>query len=207
MVTGDIVDSRQLANAELDGVMDALAAAGETIRGWMSEQTLPLERFRGDGWQIALPEPRWALRACLELRAAVRSHLENADTRLAIGIGAGTLDKRLSSSHGDAFERSGTALAALKGRQRWTLTGGFEAMPARALARGLVTLCDAISQEWTARQAEAFALRAAPEAPTMAEIAQRLGVTQQTVQAHLARAYGDTLVDACEAFEQGWDTA
>lgn len=101
--------------------------------------------------------------------------------------------------------QSGAALAALKGRQRWTITGGFEATAAGVLARGLVTLCDAVSQEWTARQAEAFALRAASEAPTMAEIAERLGVTQQTVQAHLSRAYGDTLINACEGFEQDWD--
>lgn len=200
VLTGDIVRSSALGSERLAAVFDALSGAGEAIAGW-TPATGP-ERFRGDGWQFVVDERAHALRAALCLRAAVRAVDADAETRIAIGFGTVRYGAGLADSGGEAFERSGRGLDALRTHRRLALVGVFDADPERALADGLVVACDALSQRWTSRQAEVVARMLTPDAPTLKSVAAAFGVTPQTVQAHFARAGGPALIEAVEAFER-----
>jgi hypothetical protein len=199
VLTGDIVRSSALGRDGLGAVFEAIDAAAAEVLHWSGG--LGPERFRGDGWQLLIEDPALALRAMLRLRAAVRAADQRGETRVAAGFGGASVDGSLADGSGEAFERAGRALDGLRAHRRFALAGAFEAASSRALANGMTAACDALSQRWTARQAEVFAHGCGPGAPTLKAIAGRLGVTPQTVQSHFARGGGPALIDAVEAFE------
>ena len=201
VLTGDIVRSTRLQSGKLDDVMNALVEEAEKIRFWTEPASPPLERFRGDGWQLALIEPVHALRAGLLLRAVVRKFDQNADTRIAFGIGSGALGAPLARSQGSAFELSGMGLEKIKGPDRWAIDGELKSEHFLPLARGLFAACEGLSNGWTSKQAEVFGLVAAPEEPKYAEVAETLEVRPQTVQDHFAKAGGRALLRAIHGFE------
>lgn len=200
VLTGDIVKSTALPVAQRDAVMAALENTAGVIAGWASD--VRYERFRGDGWQLWLAEPKWTLRAALFARAAVRAACVDGETRIAAGLGAAELGATLAASTGAAFERSGRGLEGLKPHQLWCIDSDMGSAAEQALARGLFALCDERSRHWTARQADIFRRLGGPEAPRMAEVADALGVQPQTVQTHFARAGGHALIEAAVAFEE-----
>lgn len=205
VLTGDIVKSTALATDQFEAVMGALEVVASEIAAWHAKPApVRYERFRGDGWQLLLTEPQWALRASLFARAAIRRVCDDGETRLAAGIGIADRGATLASSTGTAFELAGHGLESLKTHQLWMIDGGFASGAERALIQGLFSVCDAFSRDWTARQADIFMRLAAPEAPTMARVADTLSVQPQTVQTHFVRAGGHALLDAVEAFERAY---
>jgi len=208
VLTGDIVKSTSLAPAEFEAVMGALETVAGTVAAWhAAPAAVCYARFRGDGWQLLLAEPQWALRASLFARAAIRRACDDGETRLAAGIGIADRGATLASSTGMAFELAGHGLESLKTHQLWMIDGGFSSAAERSLAQGLFCVCDAFSRDWTARQADIFMRLAAPDAPTMAHVADALSVQPQTVQTHFARAGGHALLDAVDAFERAHASA
>ncbi|TRO91302.1 hypothetical protein FKB34_13660 [Glycocaulis profundi] len=200
VLTGDIVKSTEMSSSQVQAIMASLAEQAEIIRRWDGVKVPELERSRGDGWQFVLPAPRWALRASLTMRAAVKQVDRAADTRISVGIGQAYLASTLSSSEGPAFERSGRELERLKARRRM----GFYAdipEPELRLCSALFGVCDALSASWTSRQAEIFTLLAAPDPPTVPHVSETLEVTPQAIQAHFAKSGGAPLIHAAEAFE------
>ena len=120
--TGDIVRSTDLGAQALSDVMDVLVETAQAIGNW-PDSTSAFVRFRGDGWQMALP-PLYAMRAALVIRAAVRATGKGHDTRIGIGIGAGTIvDGDLARADGPAFVASGHALDALTRTPRLAAPG------------------------------------------------------------------------------------
>lgn len=201
VITGDLVKSSALAHSEFEAVMQALEHAGHEIGRWATSAPLPPERFQGDGWQILLISPHLALRAALYLRSAVRHACGSADTRIVAAIGPATLGDRLASSSGQAFEQSGRRLEQLRGRRLWAFDGALSDTSAITMGDGLFAVCDALSQGWTARQAEIVGRLIVPQAPTMNDLAGQMDIQPQTVQAHFAAAGGHGLLDGIEAFE------
>jgi hypothetical protein len=192
IATGDIVGSSQLTSDELDGAMAALREASRLIWRWRSASQPPeLVRFRGDGWQAALPAPALALRACLFFRARLRCLGQTRDTRISIGIGAGHLAPAgaLNASAGPAFELSGRGLDTLPRAARFSVAH-VEERADQALNRAIFALGDEISRRWTVRQAEVFSRMLPPDAGPQKSAAEDLGITQQMVAKHL-RAGGD----------------
>lgn len=204
VLTGDIVRSGDLGRARLTAVMRALESAGAEIARWSDPAGPAPERFRGDGWQLALVEPHLALRACLVLRAAIRKLDRDADTRIGIGFGSAEFGKRLASSRGTAFEFSGDQLERLSGPDRWSADGDLKPAPLRELTRGLFAACEGLSAGWTVRQAEVCYRLVAPDEPKMVDVAAALDVRPQTVQDHFARAGGRALMHAVHAFERAF---
>lgn len=202
VLTGDIVRSSDLGNGKLDELMQELDRGAETIRRWIEPASPRLERFRGDGWQLALTNPAQALRAGLLLRAIVKTFDQDADTRIGFGIGFGTLGAALAESRGSAFEMSGMQLEKIRGPDRWAIDGEFEQGRALPLVRALFSACEGLSSGWTSKQADIFARMAGPEKPKYAEVAETLGVSAQTVQEHFAKAGGRSLLRAIKGFEQ-----
>ena len=80
VLTGDIVRSASLEPGRLDAAFERLREAAAELLDWTDGRGL--ERFRGDGWQVAIAAPALALRAAMRLRAAVR--VAGAETR---GVG------------------------------------------------------------------------------------------------------------------------
>ncbi len=192
--TGDIVRSSDMGSQTLADVMAALAQAAQAIGHWPDSSTA-FVRFRGDGWQMALP-PVYALRAALVMRAAVRATGKGHDTRIGIGIGAGTLHANdLAGAEGPVFVQSGHALDTLKRAPR------MAAPDASQVLRTALPLADRIAQGWTPKQAQVVMALLAPAPPTQEALAQTLGHSRQMTQKQAEAAGLTALLDSCEAFE------
>lgn len=192
--TGDIVRSGDLGEQGLADVFEALEAAARDVAFW-PESHSAFARFRGDGWQMALPA-RYALRAALTCRAAVRRTGKGRDTRIGIGLGAGTLDGTdLAAADGPAFVQSGRALDAIKRGPR------MAAPDAPALLRTALPLADVIARGWTAKQAQVVQALLSPAAPAQEDLAQAFGRSRQMVQKQAEAASLAALLDSCEAYE------
>lgn len=108
--TGDIVRSSGMSAAELSDMFAALERQCHMIADWPESRT-HFMRYRGDGWQMALPV-RYALRAALVMRAAARATGKGHDTRFGIGLGAAQIESGdLAAAEGPAFVQAG---------MRWT---------------------------------------------------------------------------------------
>lgn len=192
--TGDIVRSSDLEAGGLTEVFAALEAQAQRIGTW-PDSTAPFARFRGDGWQMALP-PRFALRAALTLRAAVRSTGKGRDTRIGIGSGTGAIEGgNLAEADGPAFIQSGHALDTLKRSTRMAAPDGPLAL------RIALPLADEIAQGWTPKQAQVVAALLAPDAPTQEALAHTLGRSRQMTQKQADAAGIAALLESCETYE------
>jgi len=192
--TGDIVNSTALETAALDAIFDGLGAATRLIGGWQ-DRPAPFARFRGDGWQMAMP-PQYTFRALMCLRAAVRAQGKGYDTRIGIGVGAGDLSENdLSRAEGDAFFASGRALDAMSRSVRMSAPEGPLAL------RAALPLADRIAQGWTQRQAEVMQGLIVPGVATQAEIARNLGISRQMAQRHADAASAEAILEVCALLE------
>ncbi len=203
VLTGDLVGSGRLGPGEVDAAMAALSAtATEAMRVWGFGRAR-FTRFRGDGWQCLAPHPRQTLRVMLLLQARLRQLGPGFATRIAAGIGAGRLppDSGLGEASGPAFELSGRGLDRLGATAR--LSVDWEAEPEGAdWLRAVFALCDEISRHWTVRQAEIMAASLGTEdQPSQSALADRFGVSQQTIGRLLAAGGHRGLVVALGAVE------
>ncbi|NUH66292.1 hypothetical protein HTT03_13440 [Sulfitobacter sp. S0837] len=192
--TGDIVKSSAMTRAGLNAVFDRLQDAAEAIAQWQDAPAY-LTRFRGDGWQLAV-RPGLTFRAALTLRAAVRRGDKTADTRIAIGIGQAHLaGSTLADADGDALVASGHALDTMPRNRR------FSAPAAPLALRCALPLADRLATGWTQRQAEVTYYMLAPDRPVQTALAERLALTQQSVQGHVEAAGVDEVLEICEMLE------
>lgn len=192
--TGDIVRSGDLDSAGLAEVFASLTQAAHCVAVW-PDSTSVFTRFRGDGWQMALPA-HFALRAALVMRAAVRATGKARDTRIGVGIGAARLTADdLASAEGPAFVQSGRALDGIK---RNIL---MAAPDAPLVLRAALPLADRIAQGWTPKQAQIAIHMLAPLPPTQDALADVLGHTRQLIQKQADAAAIVALLESCEAYE------
>jgi len=188
VLTGDIIASTALAADDLDAILKRISKTTGQYHG------AQFARRGGDAWQSALPCPANALHLALSIQAHVMSDDANVATRLSIAVGDGTIPANgdLNAAHGDAFTRSGRGLGTLTETTRICDTRGGAHHAAALLA-------DHIAQGWTRTQARAMAAALAPDAPTQASIADRLGVTRQSVNQTLRAAGFPALSNALHA--------
>lgn len=192
--TGDIVRSSDLEAGGLTQVFAALETTAQQIANW-PDSTAAFVRFRGDGWQMALP-PHYALRAALVLRAAVRATGKGRDTRIGIGIGAGQLTGHdLAGADGPAFVQSGHALDTMK---RQCLLAASDAGSELRIA---LPLADRIAQGWTPKQARIVLHLLSPQPPTQKALAAELGTRRQLIQKQADAAGIAALTESCAVYE------
>ncbi len=160
VLTGDLVRSSRLEQKQFEAAKECLTRATKTLDTLAGDNTAGLVKggvdfYRGDGWQLLLTGPKYALRACLFIRAYLRAHA-GVDTRISAGVGTVShIDTRkISASTGKAFELSGTALDKLKGRRRMTISLPYYLEEANVYYPCVYELCDAVIQRWTQAQAE-----------------------------------------------------
>lgn len=203
VLTGDLVGSSRLDPASLQGARQTFEAASAEIARWSPQLVASTpDFFRGDSWQLLLTQPGFSLRAAFYIRARLKAGDPDWDTRIAIGLGeVAKIDKsRTSLSSGEAFLLSGHALDAMG-------SGTTLVVAARPQARSLAALdvlariCSTMADDWSPKQAQAVCLALAPGAPTQAEMAERLGVTQQAVSKALASAKISAFLQAAQYCE------
>lgn len=194
-LTGDLIASRAMPSERVDAAMVALnAAAIDLGEAWNTE--LSFTRNRGDGWQVLLTNPCYALHAMVYLRARLRAANLGLDTRVSAGIGqianAGTAD--LSDATGQAFFISGDHLNLAK-KRRMLIAGQGVGVWQNAV----LLLTEQVMSGWSSAQAEAAAMSILSDV-TQAKIADNLGITRQAVQSRLASSGVYSLDEALHAF-------
>ena len=206
VLTGDLIASTKASPSATDRAMDALSTAARRLSYETEHDTLftretRFTRYRGDGWQIYLDAPNPVLRACLLLIASLRASDCGLSTRISAGMGTVTQLGRsgLSDASGDAFTISGHGLDGMPRSKRLIIHGSKRLMNWHT---AIFDLADSQSRRWSREQAEAIALDLDPECPpTQAEMAERLGITRQALQARLSGAGRNFLSAALYAFE------
>jgi hypothetical protein len=180
VLTGDIVGSTALGPEKLERAFDALRDCAEMQAEWMGE-SLRFTRHRGDGWQVALAEPKYALRSALALRAALRAEGSEFDSYIGIAEGevSGPLEANLNDQTNLVFTQSGQTLEWIKTESHLELTFGHNTKGATSAC---TVLLGSISKDWTPAQAAPLIRMLHPtDTPTYTEIAKALGKSRQTV--------------------------
>ncbi len=196
VLTGDVIESRKIGDRpRLYQLLDdrlAELAARHGGRG---------ERFRGDGFQLALPRAAPAMEAAVALRAALIAHSETDrrwDARIAVAVGPS--EGGTAGGDGAAFVASGRALDALpRGSPHLTLTR-LDAPEDPGLAL-LVRFIDDLLDGWSPYAAEIVTLSLAEDLSQQA-MAERLGIRQPSVHKRLRAARWALLSDTLDYLRQ-----
>ncbi|MGN7839258.1 hypothetical protein [Stenotrophomonas sp. 22385] len=206
VLTGDIVNSTRMDAGVLSDVRHLLTHATRKASSWSRSGLAGPEFYRGDAWQLAVGNPCHFLRMAIWLKAHLAASDLNAQTRIAIGLGAFEVlhDRAVSLSTGEAFIRSGHALEEMGKRKGMLLaaSGRLSRMP---WLPAQVTVCDFIASRWTRGQAEVAISLLSPDAPSQIEAAKNLNKPQQSV----SRVYRDAglyaLLEVLELVEKSID--
>ena len=210
VLTGDIVDSRSLAQSEQDQLSKEISDAAAFAR--LDDG---FEVFRGDSWQAFCPNPRLAFAKALILRSYLLG-AKSLETRVAIGIGTVERDRinpeKISLSQDEAFVLSGQALSEMPRDRRLALKAG-PAIPdsIHQLLDASCTLLDALSSNWTAKQALAVALDTSifPQTSkqSQADLAARFDppISPQAYGKHLASAQWKLVKQSLQNIAQALD--
>ncbi|TDX11395.1 hypothetical protein [Flavobacterium sp. S87F.05.LMB.W.Kidney.N] len=193
VITGDIIGSRQQKSDHwVDDLKNILAPFGSTPNKW--------EVYRGDEFQIEIPNPEDAILAAILVKAHLRAI--KSDARMSIGFGDKTHNaKRISESNGSAFIHSGELFETLK-KQKVTLalrTGNNDFDEKLNL---MLQLALTFMDSWLVQSAEFVAV--AIENPTLSqeELGQKLGINQAAVSRRQKRAQFDLVMNLDRYFRK-----
>jgi hypothetical protein len=196
VLTGDLIGSRVAGADKVEAAMDQLSKTA----AFFGPETR-FTRFRGDGWQFILLNPSKTMRAILMALADLRANAIGIDTRISAGIGhyesLGT--DNLSDASGSAFVVSGVGLDSLPKSRRLLVFSGQETY--QDYISAITELVDWITHGWTQAQAEAVALALRFTRENHQQMATRIGITRQAMQARLSSAAMIPLDRAIQAFE------
>lgn len=181
VLTGDIVKSRDLSSDQTRKLQQRLKSAAMDFQTVFADTVVgKLGITRGDGWQVALQKPEYALRFALFIRAVVKAEFQT-DTCVSMGIGPAELVKdKIIESTGLAFERSGLGLESLKNKNirmayySHKITGQLES--AESL---LVSWLDLLITPGTEKQASL--LKEVLIKLKQDDVAEKMGLVQSTV--------------------------
>jgi hypothetical protein len=199
VLTGDLVGSTKASPEDTERAMATLQAAARDIERWIGSE-IRFTRFRGDGWQVLLDDPRFSLRAVVALLAELAAARTGLETRIAIGFGpidrSGT--SSLSDAYGEAFSVSGQALDAMTRGKHIALAGPV----VEGWHEALFGLTVWTASRWTAAQAEAVALLVQQKVRTQADMAPMLSISQQAVNKRLSTAGWEQIAVAIGAVQE-----
>ncbi len=180
VLTGDLINSTGVADpgaytARLQRLL------GEVEKRWQARSVT----YRGDGFQITLSDPAWALDCALYMRAgliaASPGRPERWDARVSVAI-AGARGPR--GGDGDAYIQSGRGLDSMSDGHLCL----YADSPVFRLATGISTaLVDDIIDHWTPSEAEVY-FEHLREPGGHREIARRLDKSRPTITKALLRA-------------------
>ncbi|WP_321363385.1 hypothetical protein [uncultured Celeribacter sp.] len=181
VLTGDLVNSTGLGPEKVERAFVALEDCAEMQAEWMGGQSLHFTRHRGDGWQVALAEPKYALRSALCFRAALRALGEEFDSYIGIAEGevVGEIGPDLNEETSSAFLTSGMALDNIKANEG---SNYFHYISESLHLTAACKLLGALSNAWTAIQSQTVLLAMTPKhSASYTQIAEKLGKSRQSV--------------------------
>jgi hypothetical protein len=180
VLTGDIVGSTALGPEKLERAFEALKDCAEMQAEWMNEP-LHFTRHRGDGWQVALAEPKYALRSALMFRATLKALGNGIDSYIGIADGpiSTPIGSDLNKETADVFAASGQELEFIhngKSMDRMHFTRSHPCEP-------VALLCNLIVEGWTPTQADTMRiyLNLVAGGRSLSSIADELGKSRQTI--------------------------
>jgi hypothetical protein len=160
--------------------------------------------FRGDGFQVELPQPADALRLAILIRAGLRSMPAfsklKLDARMAIGIGEkGYTGKSVNESDGQAYLWSGSKLDSLK-RENYRLVIETPWPAIDQPVNVALKLASAIIDDWTFAEAEVAWLKLS-EGRTQEQMAKKLKISQPAVHKRYVSSHYNELSELISYFE------
>ncbi|MCG7598213.1 hypothetical protein MHM84_00260 [Halomonas sp. McH1-25] len=187
VLTGDVVGSQRIDDKQaLSHALDDSLRLLQTTLGARSD------RYRGDGFQVAVPNPGQAMLAAILLRASLIRHSPSRsamwDARIAVAVGGGRLptSDRFSDAQEEAFVLSGRRLDALgDGPDRLAIVTPAETAEGHLAL--LTRFADDIVSHWSSFSAEVVSLSLLHR-ESQQQLAKRLGRAQPTVNRRLAAA-------------------
>jgi hypothetical protein len=187
VLTGDIIRSDETPNAVWNPhLKSALGEYGCDPDDW--------QVYRGDSFQLLLPDAREAFRTALFIRAALRSGAD-CDARIAIGIGDVSYQgDSVLESDGEAFARSGRLLTTLTEDEA---TLGVSS-PWSVFDRDLnvaMKLALIVVDDWSRASAGYVHLALSLPEATQEVLAERLGIGQSAVSMRRTRAHIAEILD------------
>ncbi|HEY0298343.1 MAG TPA: hypothetical protein VGB84_03910 [Arachidicoccus sp.] len=194
VLTGDIIHSEQQQKAAwLEALKNVLSTFGGSPKDW--------DVYRGDEFQLQLPNAKDALCAALQIRSYIKS-IENMGVRIAIGIGDKAVDaSKVVQSNGSAFTNSGRLLDGLK-KEKISLAiasgnEGFDKEINLMLKLALLSI-----DSWSMASAEIVYLFLNNPDLQQAGAAQHLNIRQSAVSQRLRRVNYDLLIELIDFYKQ-----
>jgi hypothetical protein len=198
--TGDLIGSSDASPDRVDGTMATLDQTARDLAPLLGVESLHFTRFRGDGWQVLVGEPKNLYFAATLFLAQLRASSFGIETRIGIGVAPinsrGTRD--LSDARGEAFVMSGHALDEMDTRDTVSLqTCDFDS------EHWQVALLDTLaflSGRWSEEQAVAIAMKLENLGEPLIALAQQIGITRQAFSDRLSGAGWRPIQSALGAF-------
>ena len=213
VITGDLVKSRKINDADIEKVINSLKETFDEINRQLLDGKGTFEIFRGDSFQGHLPQPELALLVAIILRARLRTYEPSiglsdqiktdkpilraySDARIAIGVGTTRYNAdKITESQGEAFLKSGNSFDTLsKENERLAIMTPWENINSELKVS--CKLADALISKWTASTAEAV-YHYLLYGINQKELATRLAITQPGVHKRLV-IYGN--INSIQAF-------
>lgn len=195
VITGDIANSQQHApTVWLTPLKEELNRVGKSPRNW--------EIYRGDSFQLLIPDAADALLTAIRIKAALRSLPgQSVDVRMAIGLGEKTYDaERITESNGSAFVHSGEKFEMLKQEKQHIAVKSdhpeFDKEMNLYLKLALIAM-----DNWTTNAAEIVKTAIENPGKSQEELGQLLNIKQNAVSGRLKRAYYGEIKEVIEMYQ------
>lgn len=193
IITGDMVASKTLSTIERDRFIYTVSTLEKFLD---AHSCTSVEIFRGDSFQLKIPNPFNALKAAVIIRALFRSQRHPKsnsqwDCRISLGIGKTEFEKStLGLSDGEAYRLSGYGLDEMK-RERLTISTPWHEINEDMAV--ITPFADDIISHWTVKQSEVMLVKLQNNLSN-SEIAMRQHVSRQAVD-KLVKAAKLRLID------------
>ncbi|HET8886297.1 MAG TPA: winged helix-turn-helix domain-containing protein [Salinimicrobium sp.] len=152
------------------------------------------EIFRGDSFQLEIPQPEEAYLAALRIKAEIKL-IKNLDVRMAIGIGKKQFDaSKITESNGEAFVNSGEKFEILK-KEKINLAikspwDSFDREMNLFFKLALNTM-----DNWSVKSVEIIRIMLKTPDINQKEIGKILGIAQSSVSERQKRAFWSELME------------
>lgn len=209
VITGDIVGFTKLTVNDRDKLIKTLNGIIDTYNdGIAPVMKIKFEVYRGDSFQVVIPEAENSLKVALLIRLGlISARTANYpsslkpniwDARLSIGIG--TVDsarESISLSDGEAFHNSGRAFDLLKKSDRLIVRTPWEEINNELNVESF--MADTIIRRLSEKQTE-ITYQYILGNSTQKSLAEELGITPQAVNKSLQQG-GNALLEFIRRFE------
>jgi len=194
VITGDIIHSKNHKPEQwLDMLKQLFNKSGHLADKW--------EIYRGDEFQIEIPQAENALLMALLIKATIKK-IATLDVRLSIGLGEKTYTGgKVSESNGPAFTYSGEQLSGMKKQKiNLLIKSGNEALDREINI--ILKLGSVIWDNWSEVSAELAVMLLEKPNQVQEKLAQSLGIKQAAVSQRYKRAELSLVLETEAYFKQ-----